>query len=251
VGSAREPIFNLPGAVTTSVAVLALVHLARVLFPPSLDAEVLLTFAFIPARYGAGEFGFTFPGGIAADIWSIFTYAGLHGDFGHLALNLLWLVAFGAPVARRFGSGRFFALSALCAAAGAAAHFMAFPLALLPMVGASAVISGLMAAALRFMFTDRAGTGGFATGAATFQPARPLLTALRDRRVVLFLVVWFAINLLFGTGIVDITGEGDAIAWQAHIGGFLAGLFLFRFFDPVPRLLPEMEMDEPEGPGPA
>ena len=44
------------------------------------------------------------------------------------------------------------------------------------------------------------------------------------------------LNALFGLGAVSIGSQpGQAIAWQAHIGGFLAGLFLFSAFDPVPR----------------
>jgi len=58
---------------------------------------------------------------------------------------------------------------------------------------------------------------------------------LRDRRVVIFLVVWFGLNFLFGLGSLSITGAEQSVAWQAHIGGFAAGLLLFGLFDPVPR----------------
>jgi membrane associated rhomboid family serine protease len=48
--------------------------------------------------------------------------------------------------------------------------------------------------------------------------------------------VWFGVNLIFGIGSITIgTGEGASVAWQAHIGGFFAGLILFSLFDPVPR----------------
>ena len=46
--------------------------------------------------------------------------------------------------------------------------------------------------------------------------------------------MWFGLNLLFGLGSVSIvTGEKQSVAWEAHIGGFLAGLLLFSLFDPV------------------
>jgi membrane associated rhomboid family serine protease len=57
---------------------------------------------------------------------------------------------------------------------------------------------------------------------------------LRDVRVLAFLVVWFGVNLLFGVGTISMPGVEQSIAWQAHIGGFLAGLLLFPLFDPVP-----------------
>lgn len=65
------------------------------------------------------------------------------------------------------------------------------------------------------------------------RPAAPLSEIVRDARVLTFLGVWFGVNLIFGL-IGGGISEG-AVAWDAHIGGFLAGLLLFRFFDPVPR----------------
>jgi membrane associated rhomboid family serine protease len=51
--------------------------------------------------------------------------------------------------------------------------------------------------------------------------------------VLTFLVIWFAINLLPAVGAVSMPGVEGTIAWQAHFGGFLAGLLLFPLFDPV------------------
>jgi membrane associated rhomboid family serine protease len=53
--------------------------------------------------------------------------------------------------------------------------------------------------------------------------------------VVGFLAVWFALNVVFGAGGIGVESEGASVAWQAHIGGFFAGLLLFALFDPVPR----------------
>jgi membrane associated rhomboid family serine protease len=66
-------------------------------------------------------------------------------------------------------------------------------------------------------------------------PAAPLMVALRNPRVLAFLAVWFGLNLLFGLGSAPFAGETQSVAWQAHIGGFLAGLMLFSAFDPVGR----------------
>jgi membrane associated rhomboid family serine protease len=51
--------------------------------------------------------------------------------------------------------------------------------------------------------------------------------------VLIFIAVWFGVNLIFGLGAISLTGGEQAVAWQAHVGGFLAGLFLFGWFDPV------------------
>jgi membrane associated rhomboid family serine protease len=65
-------------------------------------------------------------------------------------------------------------------------------------------------------------------------PVAPLWVTLRNPRYLIFLAVWFGLNALFGMGTIPIAGDGQVVAWQAHIGGFLAGLILFALFDPVP-----------------
>ena len=149
-----EPIFNVPAAVTATIAALVLVHGVRLwVLTPEQDIEFLLRFSFIPARYDATVLPQgAVPGGLGADIWSFITYAFIHGDATHLGLNCVWLLAFGTPIARRFGAMRFAGFFALTAAAGAAAHLATHQNAFVPMVGASASISGFMAAAMRFAF---------------------------------------------------------------------------------------------------
>ena len=79
------------------------------------------------------------------------------------------------------------------------------------------------------------GIGFFRDGAdAARLPAQPLRITLRDPRFLLFLASWIGLNALFGFGTISFGGEaGQDIAWQAHVGGFFAGLFLFKAFDPV------------------
>jgi membrane associated rhomboid family serine protease len=102
------------------------------------------------------------------------------------------------------------------------------------MIGASAVISGAMGAATRFAFHRHGPLTIWGGDDAAYKiPAAPLRSALRDSRVLAFLAVWFGLNLLFGLGSISITGENVSVAWEAHVGGFIAGLLLFSAFDPV------------------
>jgi membrane associated rhomboid family serine protease len=103
----------------------------------------------------------------------------------------------------------------------------------------------MMAAAMRFIFqahgpleTWREGVGNSASYRV---PAASLAATFRDSRFLLFLGVWIGLNVLVGLGTVSIGGEGQEIAWQAHIGGFAAGLLLFAAFDPA--LPPQAEFD--------
>ena len=246
-----EPIFNIPAVVIAVIAACVFVHLARVyVLSENEDIEFLVTFAFIPARYSSTSvFSGELPGGWGADIWTFVTYAFIHGNATHLVLNSIWLLPFGSAVARRFGTVRFLAFFAATAAAGAALHLATNFGGEQPVIGASAAISGFMAASVRFAF-QRGGPLDFLRGAdedAYRVPAVPLVAALRDTRIVVFLGSWFGLNLLFGLGTLAMPGTDQAIAWQAHIGGFLAGLLLFPLFDPIAA--PRPETPQPDGEG--
>lgn len=245
-----EPIFNVPLVVIATVAILVFVHVVRTfLLTDEQGVEFLLTFAFIPARYGTdSSVGGSFPGGFGADLWTFFTYAFIHADLMHLGLNLAWLLPFGTALARRFGAWRYSVFMLVMAAVGALAHLLSHIGAMEPMIGASAAISGAMAAAMRFVFQQGGPLAVFRGGGddAYRIPAVPLSVTLRDPRFLLFLAVWVGLNMLFGSGTISF-GEaaGQEIAWQAHVGGFFAGLLLFSAFDPV---VPRAELDtEPGG----
>jgi membrane associated rhomboid family serine protease len=237
----REQMFNVPLVVAVLIVVLGAVHAYLFLaLTPEQTTEFLLLFAFIPARYDASVMpDIVWPGGWAADVWTFVTYALIHGDLTHLIFNAVWLLAFGSPVARRFGPWRFLAFMATTAAAGAGVHLLTHFGELLPMIGASAAISGAMAAATRFAFQRGGPLALWRDREEAYRvPAAPLTASLRDPRVLAFLAVWFGVNLLFGLGSIGIPGVEQAIAWQAHIGGFLAGLLAFAAFDPIPMAPP-------------
>ena len=233
----HEPILTLPGALTAYIALLVVIHLARMLLPKDIDNLVVEMFGFIPRRYDSTLLVASFPGGSGAKLWTFVTYSLLHANLSHIGFNVLWLLPFGSALARRFGATRFFLFMAVTAAAGALAHLITNEHSVDPMIGASASVSGTMAAAIRFAFVQGSFLS-FSRGdadAAAKVPALSLSRALRNGRVLSFLAVWFGVNIIFGVGSIAIGVEGAVVAWQAHIGGFLAGLMLFSLFDPVPR----------------
>lgn len=263
--SGRQPVFNLPGIIVALLAAFIVVHVARDLISPATDLRIVTEFGFIPAQFSR-HFA---PQGLADAIlqqiaagmpesairsllgeggwpwWTPVSYSFLHGDWIHLGLNAVWLAAFGSPVARRFGPVRFAALFFLSSIAGAAAFLVVHPFGLQPVIGASAAISGAVAAAMRFAFQPGAPLGPGASLSPMSErsydgPALPLRDLLRERRALTFLLTWFGCNLLFGAFARPL-GIGDAtIAWEAHIGGFLAGLFAFSLFDPRPNQAPSV-----------
>jgi membrane associated rhomboid family serine protease len=244
-------MFNVPLVVTALIGVLCIIHgFLFLAFTPEQITECLLLFAFIPARYDPAVMpDIVWPGGWPADVWTFVTYSLIHSDVSHLLLNTVWLLAFGSPVAHRFGPPRFLALMATSAAAGAAVHLATHFGELLPMIGASAAISGAMAAAMRFAFQRNGPIALWRNREEAYRvPAAPLTVSLREPRVLAFLAVWFGINLLFGLGSIGMAGVEQAIAWQAHIGGFLAGLLGFAVFDPIPMSATDTSNSPPSDP---
>ncbi|HEX5507098.1 MAG TPA: rhomboid family intramembrane serine protease [Pseudolabrys sp.] len=233
----REPLFNIPTVVLVLIGIFAVIQVLRADVLDAFDRNYLdELFAFIPLRYDNSRLiDGPLPGGVGAEIWTFVTYAFIHGSWTHLFVNSIWFLPFGSAVARRFGTGRFLAFFAVTAAAGALAYLFAHGGEDSAVIGASAAISGTMAGAMRFAF-QRGGPLGFwreNDEEAYRVPALPLSGVWRDFRVVIFLVVWFGINFLFGAVSLPLTSGDQPVAWQAHIGGFLAGLLLFGWFDPV------------------
>jgi membrane associated rhomboid family serine protease len=237
---ARQRALNIPLVVLVLVAAFVLVEIVLDRLSLRDQAWSLLNFAFIPNRDGL-----VIPPTIealpGAAVWSFVTYALLHGGWAHLAVNSITLVSFGSPLAWRFGTPRFLAFSAVAAAAGAGAHLLGASGDATPMVGASAAISGHMAAAARFMFIRPVPALGY------FGPAAPLSRVLTDRRTLTFLVAWFGVNIVVGISGIGGPAEDANIAWQAHIGGFVAGLVLFPLLDPVGRRLRPVAPDPETG----
>jgi len=233
-----EPIFNVPAIVLAIIGIFLLVLAGEeLLLSNEEDIAFLYYFAFVPARYDSSLLPVgNFPGGVGADIWTFVTYAFIHGDISHLGMNSVWLLPFGSAVARRFGNLRVIGFFVATAVAGALTHLVTHWGETASMIGASAAVSGFMAGAIRFAFQRGGPLTMFRNEdpAAYMVPAVPLSLALRDPRIVVFLLAWFGLNLLFGIGSVGLSGGEQSIAWQAHIGGFVAGLLLFPLFDPVP-----------------
>lgn len=226
-----EPIFNVPKVVVAVLALLVAVHVIRGLLPSETDLWVVLAGAFIPARYG--PMGADLPGGEAALLSSPFTHMALHGDWVHLSLNSAWLLAFGGAIAERTGALRFLAFFLLCGVGGAGAFYLVNADLMQPMIGASGAISGLMGATLRFLFPalDRGGLRRLREAPRTIR-LMSLAETLTDRRVLIASGILVVLNLL------TIVGFGSAqypaaIAWEAHLGGYVIGIFTYAFFDNV------------------
>lgn len=203
----HEPLFNLPPVTQYFILALVAIHLFVTIFlSPEAEIFSITHFGFISAAYTGAE---------GLPLWSLviapFSYAFLHGSWMHLIMNCVMLMAFGSGLEKWMSGRRMLILFFGCSLVAIFLHFILNMDSFGPVIGASGGLSGLFAAAI-VMLSER---GMMPSG---------------RRGIMIFVLLWIAISVLFG-----LMGgpDGSAIAWEAHIGGFLAGFVLLK---PVLRL---------------
>jgi membrane associated rhomboid family serine protease len=141
----------------------------------------------------------------------------LHGGLLHLGGNMLYLWIFGDNIEDRMGRARFLLFYLICGTAAAFAQALPDPNSVVPMIGASGAVSGVLGAYL--VLYPR----------AKVLVAVPLFIVFYTFNLPALAVlgVWFAGQLL--SSMAQEAGEAG-IAFRAHLGGFVAGILLIRFF---------------------
>jgi membrane associated rhomboid family serine protease len=215
--------------------ILAAIHLGLTYMGESTYNYVLANFAFRPILFSWAAQSHQIPLPV---YWSGLTYALLHANFTHLFFNVLWLIIFGTPVARRMSGIAFFAIAAVGSCAGALITLLLHWNEEVTMIGASAAVAALMAAAVPIMFGDGNMWGRTATHAsARNAPILPLANLMNHRPAQIFMLVIMGITLM--TGAAQLIGttaflSDQQVAWEAHVGGFLSGLLMFYALDKGP-----------------
>jgi membrane associated rhomboid family serine protease len=152
----------------------------------------------------------------AAFSWvTVLTSMFLHGGLLHVAGNMLYLWIFGDNVEDRMGHGRFLVFYLLCGVAAALAQTITAPDSVIPMVGASGAIAGVMGAYFVLYPKSRI---------VTLIPI--FFLQVIEVPAILFLGIWFLMQFLSGLGsIVSVaSGSTGGVAFWAHVAGFVAGI---------------------------
>ena len=226
----REPVFNAPGVVLALIAVFVALHVIRQYLSIENATWMLLSLAFIPARYSG--LAADIPGGELAKWTSFVTHMFVHADWVHVTVNSAWLLAFGSVLSRRMGALRFLAFALGGGIAGALAFLAMNPGLAAPVIGASGAVAAMMGGVMRFLFNaiDRR-EGYLLAKNPSAIPLMSLKTTLTDPRIIMASAVFIGMNLLTIVGFGGLGTAAGAIAWEAHLGGFFFGLFAFALFD--------------------
>jgi membrane associated rhomboid family serine protease len=145
----------------------------------------------------------------------------LHGGWMHLIGNMWMLLIFGDNVEDRLGHWRYLFFYLLLGLISGFIHLLSNPTSTMPTVGASGAIAGIMGG--YFLLFPRARV-------LTLVPIIIFIQFI-EIPAFIFLGLWFLMQFLMGTsGLLSGSLESSGIAWWAHIGGFIAGLFLIRLF---------------------
>lgn len=169
-----------------------------------LGIKIISTFGFIPHDF---------------NLLTVFSSMFLHGGIGHLVGNMWFLYIFGDNVESILGHVKYFLFYLMCGIAAAFGQYIINPSSLIPMIGASGAIAGILGA---YMISfPKAKVHVFVMLFVFFT------TLIVPAKIVLG--IWFLIQLNGGISEFGVLSKGG-IAWFAHIGGFLAGVIFVKTF---------------------
>ena len=201
-----------PAYVTIAVvAINVLAFFLEINRPTDAAVQAFITaWGVVPQEFSAGV---DLPPTIPYPVWTtLLTSMFLHGGWGHLGGNMLFLWIFGDNLEHRIGHLRFLMFYLVCGIAAGLAHIVFNSQSTVPTVGASGAISGVMGGYLLLFPRNRVYVLTY--GGVTSVPA------------LFMLGLWMLMQFINGVGEVARTPETGGVAYLAHIGGFLAGMAL-------------------------
>jgi membrane associated rhomboid family serine protease len=199
----KNPTRSTPVVTYLLIAINAAVFAFQVTLSPHAARLFMLDYGMVPALLAHRHFV------------TAFTSLFLHGGLAHLAFNMWSLAIFGDNVEDRLGKLRYLIFYLACGFGAALAQASVSPDSFVPMVGASGAIAGVLAAYMRLFPSARIVT--------------LLLFFVREIPAAFFIAFWFAMQLVAGFGSLWADeGRSGGVAVFAHLGGFVAGLWLLQ-----------------------
>ena len=147
---------------------------------------------------------------------TVLTSMFLHAGWMHVLGNMLYLWIFGDNVEDRLGHLGFLAFYLFCGGVAAIGQVMMNPLSVVPMIGASGAIAGVMGAYFVFYPQSRVLTAVFVV----------VFMDLVEIPAIFFLGIWFMMQLFSGVGSLGSHAADGGVAFWAHVGGFITGVVI-------------------------
>jgi membrane associated rhomboid family serine protease len=183
--------------------------------------DLIYSHSVIPFRF------LTVFGEEPSEFLTLFTAMFLHAGWLHVIGNLLYLYIFGDNVEDVLGHGRFLVFYLLCGLISFLVQILFHPQSMVPNIGASGAIAGVLGAYLILFPRARI---------ITLLPLFVFFTVV-EIPAYFFLGIWFLIQFLSGAAMIGrATATSGGVAWWAHIGGFVSGVLLLMVFAPRGRL---------------
>jgi len=212
------PCHSKPLVTYSLIAVCAIIFTTMYFIPAAISIQIINEFGMIPARYAHGWVGYN---GMEFDgYFSFLSNLFLHASWWHLITNVWFLWIFADNVEDRMGRWRFLGFYLLCGLSATILQWFFSPNLAIPLVGASGAIAGVLAA---YFFL-------YPMARVILWVPLFLLPIVVHVPAIAFLGVWVIIQLNDATTSVMFGDVPVNVAWWAHLGGFLAGWILYRFF---------------------
>jgi membrane associated rhomboid family serine protease len=217
-----NPRRSFPFVTLLLIVVNALVFFFELSLPPRAGQELMMEFGMIPARLRLALASPRVP--LSGAVFPLFTSMFLHGGWLHIIGNMWFLWIFGDNVEDRLGHLRYLGFYLICGVGAGLVHTIFNWNSSLPSVGASGAISGVMGAYIVLFPRSRVLT------------LIPLIIFWFTVELPAYLLLgyWFLIQFFSGLGSLGLKQAGG-VAWWAHIGGFLLGVFLIGVMQPKRR----------------
>ena len=212
------PCKNFPVVNTLIIVVNIIVYLFQLTLGPELS-RFLYSYGLVPGRYTDSNLSTLFS--FSQQLTAPFTFMFLHGSFWHLIANMWSLYIFGDNIEDRLGPFRYLVFYIMCGIASGFSHFFLNFNSPVPVIGASGAIAGVMGA--YFVLYPRAKI-------LTLIPIF-FIPYFINIPAYIFLGLWFAIQFFNAAGT---SADSACIAWWAHIGGFIFGIFMLNLAWKIP-----------------
>ncbi|WP_455478531.1 rhomboid family intramembrane serine protease [Bartonella sp. B10] len=217
----RETLLNVPLIITILIAFCFCIYfIPTYFFSNPLYIKSLEFFSFTPVLFKNEPLAFCY---------TTVSYSFMHGNFEHIAINMVWLLVFGSLFVRYFGGLRFLIFWVLTAIVSSLTYFVLHQDSTISLVGASGSISGMMGAIARYGFPINFDIG--MQNKRLFGPLLPIKQALCSKIIFVYLSVWLVVNFIVGISSSVFEISNISIAWEAHMGGLFSGFLLVGFFD--------------------